>query len=61
MANRRAAEAFPGIGKIRYEGPDSGNPLAFKHYNADEVVAGKKMKDHLRFSVAFWHAFRNAL
>ena len=53
------AEAFPGIGRIPYEGPDSKNPLAFKHYNAEEVVAGKTMKDHLRFSVAYWHAFRN--
>ena len=53
------AEAFPGIGKIPYEGPGSKNPLAFKHYNAEEVVEGKTMADHLRFSVAFWHAFRN--
>jgi hypothetical protein len=36
---------FPGIPKIRYEGPESTNPLAFRYYNADEVVAGKKMKD----------------
>jgi len=52
--------AFPGIDKIRYEGPQSKDPLTFKHYNPEEVVLGKKMKDHLRFSVAFWHAFRNA-
>ncbi len=52
-------EAFSGIGKVEYEGPESKNPLAFKHYNADEVVAGKRMADHLRFSVAYWHAFRN--
>lgn len=51
-------EFFPGIPKIRYEGPDSTNPLAFKWYNADEVVAGKPMKDWLRFSVAFWHTLR---
>lgn len=51
-------EFFPGIPKIRYEGPDSTNPLAFKWYNADEVVAGKPMKDWLRFSVAFWHTMR---
>ena len=54
-----AFEAFKGIGRIRYEGPKSKNPLAFKHYNPDEVVEGKKMKDHLRFSVAYWHAFGN--
>lgn len=53
------AEAFAGIGKIAFEGPRSKNPLAFKHYNPAEAVEGKKMKDHLRFAVAFWHAFRN--
>ena len=53
------AEAFPGIEKIPYEGPDSKNPLAFKHYNSEETVDGKAMADHLRFSVAYWHAFRN--
>ncbi len=52
-------EAFPGISKIEYEGPESKNPLAFKHYNAEELVEGKSMADHLRFSVAYWHAFRN--
>lgn len=50
--------AFPGIGKIQYEGPASDNPLAFRHYNPDEIVAGKTMKQHLRFSVVFWHTFR---
>ena len=50
--------AFPEIGKIQYEGPTSKNPLAFRHYNAEEVVAGCAMKDHLRFSVAYWHTFR---
>ncbi len=53
------AEAFPQVKKIQYEGKDSKNPLAFKHYNADEVVDGKRMEDHLRFSVAYWHSFRN--
>jgi len=52
-------EAFPGISTIEYEGPGSKNPLAFKHYNAEEVVEGKPMAEHLRFSVAYWHAFRN--
>ena len=54
------ADAFAKIGKIAYEGGDSKNPLAFKHYNAEEVVEGKSMGDHLRFSVAYWHSFRNA-
>ncbi len=53
------AEAFPGIGKIQYEGPDSKNPLAFKHYNAEELIEGKRMAEHLRFGVAYWHTFRN--
>jgi xylose isomerase len=55
------SEAFPDIQKIQFEGPKSKNPLSFKHYNADEVVAGKKMRDHLRFGVAYWHAMRNSL
>jgi xylose isomerase len=55
------SEAFPDIQKIKYEGPKSKNPLAFKHYNADEVVAGKKMREQLRFGVAYWHAMRNTL
>ena len=50
--------AFPKIPKIRYEGPDSRKLLAFKHYNPDEVVEGKKMKDHFRFSVVYWHTMR---
>jgi xylose isomerase len=50
--------AFPDISKIRYEGPQSKNALSFRHYNDTEVVAGKTMKDHFRFSVAYWHSFR---
>jgi xylose isomerase len=50
-------EYFPGIGKIKYEGPKSDNPLAFKYYDAEKIVGGKKMKDHLRFAVAYWHSF----
>lgn len=52
--------AFPEIPKIAYEGPDSRNPLAFRHYNAEEKVEGKPMKDHLRFSIAFWHTMRGS-
>ncbi|MCF1463006.1 xylose isomerase [Agrobacterium vitis] len=48
---------FGDITKIKYEGPDSTNPLAFRHYNPDEVVMGKRMEDHLRFAVAYWHTF----
>src|SRR5688572_489688 len=52
------AQAFPKISKIKFEGPDSKNPLSFRHYNAEEIVEGKKMKDHLRFSVTYWHTMR---
>lgn len=50
--------AFPEINRIPFEGPKSTNPLAFRYYDENEVVAGKKMKDHLRFSVVYWHTFR---
>jgi xylose isomerase len=49
---------FPEVDKIKYEGPDSKNPLSFRHYNPSEVVEGKSMKDHLRFAVCYWHTFR---
>ena len=52
-----AKEYFPGIGKIQYEGAKSNNPLAFKYYNENAVVAGKTMKEHLRFAIAYWHTF----
>ena len=48
---------FGDIGPIRYEGPDSTNPLAYRHYDPDEVVLGKRLEDHLRFAVAYWHSF----
>src|ERR1041385_3840401 len=53
--------AFAKVPAIRYEGPKSKNPLAFKHYNPDELVEGKSMKQHLRFSVTYWHTFRGQL
>lgn len=56
-----ATEAFPKIAKIRYEGAKSKNPLSFKHYDEDEVIEGRTMKEHLRFSVVYWHSFRNPL
>ncbi len=46
---------FPTVEKIKYEGKQSENPLAFKHYNPQEVVAGKTMEEHLRFATAYWH------
>lgn len=45
------------IPAIKFEGPDSRNPLAFRHYNPSEIIEGKSMKDHLRFAVAWWHSF----
>jgi len=52
------AEFFPDVKTIEYEGADSRNPLAFKHYDAAEVVEGKSMAEHLRFGVAYWHTMR---
>ncbi|MCE3018424.1 MAG: xylose isomerase [Pirellula sp.] len=49
---------FPEIAKIQYEGPKSRNPLAFRWYNASEVIEGKTMKEHLRFSIVYWHTMR---
>jgi xylose isomerase len=54
MANK---EYFKGINKIQFEGKESDNPLAFKYYNPEQVVAGKKMKDWFKFSIAYWHTF----
>jgi len=52
------SEFFKGIGQIRYEGPETDNPLAFRYYNPDEVIGGKTLKEHLRFAVAYWHTFQ---
>lgn len=51
---------FPKINRIRYEGPDSRNPLAFRWYNPSEKVAGKSMREHLRFAVAYWHTLKGS-
>jgi len=48
---------FAGIHPITYEGPETDNPLAFRHYNPSEVIGGKTMAEHLRFAVAWWHSF----
>ena len=48
---------FKGIDKIAFEGKKSDNPLAFKYYDPEKLVAGKKMKDHFRFAIAYWHSF----
>ena len=49
------AEFFPGIGTIQYEGPESKNMLAFRHYDADALVESTPMRDHFRFAVSYWH------
>lgn len=53
-------EYFPGVGKIEFEGADSDNPLAFKYYDENRVVAGKTLKEHFKFSVCYWHTFCGA-
>ncbi|MCB1421013.1 MAG: xylose isomerase, partial [Nitratireductor sp.] len=48
---------FFDIARVPFEGPDSTNPLAFRFYDPDEMVMGKRMEDHLRFAVCYWHSF----
>jgi xylose isomerase len=48
---------FKGISPVKFEGADSTNPLAYRHYNKDELVAGKRMEDHIRPAIAYWHTF----
>ena len=52
-------EYFPGIPQISFEGPDTPNPLAFRHYDASRIVAGKSLRDHFKFACAYWHSFCN--
>ena len=54
MANK---EYFTGINKIPFEGSESDNPFAFKYYNPDQIIAGKTMRDHFKFAIAYWHSF----
>jgi xylose isomerase len=51
-------EFFPEVKKVKYEGPNSKNPLAFKHYNPNHKILGKTMAEHLRFAVCYWHSFK---
>lgn len=51
------SDFFKGLSQVKYEGPQSANPLAYRHYNKDEIVAGKRMEDHIRPAVAYWHTF----
>ncbi len=51
------SEYFKGIDRIKYEGKESDNPLAFKYYDPEKVVAGKTLKEHFKFAIAYWHTF----
>ncbi len=55
---KKSRAHFPDIPTIAYEGPQTGNALAFRHYNPDEIIEGQSMAAHLRFSIAYWHSFR---
>jgi xylose isomerase len=55
------SDFFPTVPRIAFEGAKSKNPFACKHYNPDEVVEGRSMRDHLRFAAAYWHVMRNPL
>jgi xylose isomerase len=57
MKGSTTKEYFPGIEKIPFEGKESDNPLAFKYYNPEQVVAGKSMREHFKFAIAYWHTF----
>ncbi len=57
MATLGNKEYFKGISEIKFEGNESDNPLAFKYYNPDQVVAGKTMREHFKFAIAYWHTF----
>lgn len=48
---------FPNIEPVRYEGPNSDSPLAFRHYDADKLILGKPMREHLRMAACYWHTF----
>ncbi len=57
MATLGNKEYFKGISEIKFEGKESDNPLAFKYYNPDHIVAGKTMREHFKFAIAYWHTF----
>lgn len=61
LTKKFMASALPKFPKISFEGPKSKNPMAFKHYNPSEIVEGRTMKEHLRFSVVYWHTFRGTM
>ena len=60
QVGKEKTEYFKGIGQIKFEGPETDNPLAFRWYDENKKVAGKKMKDWLRFACAYWHTFNGS-
>ncbi len=59
IIGKQMTDYFPTIDKIKFEGSDSKNPFCFRYYNPDLEIAGKTLRDHLRFAVAYWHTFQN--
>lgn len=57
MLDAESLEMFPDIAPIQFEGRDTNNPLAYRHYNKDRIVLGRRMEDHLRMAVCYWHTF----
>lgn len=57
MSSSSSKEYFKGIDQIKFEGKESDNPLAFKYYNPSQIVAGKTMREHFKFAIAYWHTF----
>ena len=57
MSLLSSKEYFKGIDPIKFEGKESDNPLAFKYYNPSQIVAGKTMREHFKFAIAYWHTF----
>ena len=57
MSSLATKEYFKGIDSIKFEGKESDNPLAFKYYNPSQIVAGKTMREHFKFAIAYWHTF----
>ena len=57
MATSHQNEYFKNIPNIPFEGKDSDNPLAFKYYNPEQIIAGKTMQEHFKFAIAYWHSF----
>ena len=60
ISTKNRKDFFPGVDVVKYEGPDSDNPFAYRWYDENKIVAGKPMKEHLRFACAYWHSFNGS-